>query len=260
MVFLVDRRAPRSCCGPWRRPTRRCRSAPAAGGDRRSGAARRAHARHCLRRSACGSPRRSCSCCCSSKSRSALHGARRAAAQPDGERRAGAAPRRPRRARRHPRRRPRRRPHALRAGLPARPRTSRRRSAEATMSQERTEQPTSKRLRDAAERGQVARSKEVQDVVQLAAALMTLSWVGALHGRARWPTGSARACRGSTASRTATVMPSELTAIATGYLGSLALIVGPVMADGGRRRRSPRCRRRAAGTCRGSRCSRTSAS
>ena len=46
------------------------------------------------------------------------------------------------------------------------------------MSQERTEQPTSKRLRDAAERGQVARSKEVQDVVQLAAALMTLSWVG----------------------------------------------------------------------------------
>ena len=46
------------------------------------------------------------------------------------------------------------------------------------MSQERSEQPTGKRLRDAAERGQVARSKEVQDVVQLAASLMTLSWVG----------------------------------------------------------------------------------
>ena len=71
------------------------------------------------------------------------------------------------------------------------------------MSQERTEQPTSKRLRDAAERGQVARSKEVQDVVQLAAALMTLSWVGSLHGPHAGRPASARACRGSTASRTA---------------------------------------------------------
>ena len=40
------------------------------------------------------------------------------------------------------------------------------------------EKPTSKRLSDARERGQVARSHELQDVVQLAAALMTLSWVG----------------------------------------------------------------------------------
>jgi flagellar biosynthetic protein FlhB len=97
------------------------------------------------------------------------------------------------------------------------------------MSQERSEQPTGKRLRDAAERGQVARSKEVQDVVQLAAALMTLSWVGSyMVGSLADKVGSGLSQIDGVAHRT--VMPSELTAIATGYLGSLALIVGPVMA------------------------------
>jgi flagellar biosynthetic protein FlhB len=97
------------------------------------------------------------------------------------------------------------------------------------MSQERTEKPTSKRLNDAAERGQVARSKEVQDVVQLAAALMTLSWVGSYMVRTLADkVGSGLSQIDGVAHRT--VMPSELTAIATGYLGSLALIVGPVMA------------------------------
>jgi len=96
------------------------------------------------------------------------------------------------------------------------------------MSQERTEQPTSKRLRDAAERGQVARSKEVQDVVQLAAALMTLSWVGSYMVRTLADRVGAGLSRiDGVAHRT--VMPSELTAIATSYLGWLALIVGPVM-------------------------------
>jgi flagellar biosynthesis protein FlhB len=97
------------------------------------------------------------------------------------------------------------------------------------MSQERSEQPTSKRLRDAAERGQVARSKEVQDVVQLAAALLTLSWVGSYMVRSladRVSSGLSQI--DGVAHRT--VMPSELTAIATGYLGSLLLMVGPVMA------------------------------
>jgi flagellar biosynthesis protein FlhB len=97
------------------------------------------------------------------------------------------------------------------------------------MSQERSEKPTGKRLRDAAERGQVARSKEVQDVVQLAAALMTLSWVGSYMVRTLADkVGSGLARIDGVAHRT--VMPSELTAIATGYLGSLAMIVGPVMA------------------------------
>ncbi len=95
-------------------------------------------------------------------------------------------------------------------------------------SQERSEQPTGKRLRDAAERGQVARSKEVQDVVQLAAALMTLSWVGGyMVSSLADRVGSGLARIDGVAHRA--VMPSELTAIATGYLGHLALIVGPVM-------------------------------
>jgi flagellar biosynthetic protein FlhB len=97
------------------------------------------------------------------------------------------------------------------------------------MSQERSEQPTSKKLRDAAERGQVARSKEVQDVVQLAAVLMTLTWLGSYMVQSL----AARVSSGlsqvdGVAHRT--VMPSELTAIASGYLWTLALIVGPVMA------------------------------
>jgi flagellar biosynthetic protein FlhB len=97
------------------------------------------------------------------------------------------------------------------------------------MSQERSEQPTSKKLRDAAERGQVARSKEVQDVVQLAAVLMTLTWLGGYMVQSL----AARVSSGlsqvdGVAHRT--VMPSELTAIASGYLWTLALIVGPVMA------------------------------
>ncbi len=97
------------------------------------------------------------------------------------------------------------------------------------MSQERTEQPTSKRLRDAAERGQVARSKEVQDVVQLGAALITLSWVGSyMVGALADKVAAGLSQIDGVAHRT--VMPSELTAIAAGYLGSLALIVGPVMA------------------------------
>jgi flagellar biosynthetic protein FlhB len=46
------------------------------------------------------------------------------------------------------------------------------------VSEERTEQPTSKKLRDAREKGQVARSKEVHDAFQLAAALIALTWFG----------------------------------------------------------------------------------
>jgi flagellar biosynthesis protein FlhB len=97
------------------------------------------------------------------------------------------------------------------------------------MSQERSEQPTSKRLRDAAERGQVARSKEVQDVVQLSAALLTLTWMGSyMVTSLAAKVGAGLSQIDTVAHRT--VMPSELTAIATGYLGQLLLIVGPVMA------------------------------
>jgi flagellar biosynthetic protein FlhB len=96
------------------------------------------------------------------------------------------------------------------------------------MSQERTEQPTSKRLRDARERGQVARSKEVQDVVQLSAALLVLTWVGGYMVSAlATRVGAGLGAIDGVAHRS--VMPAELTTIATGYLGNLALIVGPVM-------------------------------
>ena len=46
------------------------------------------------------------------------------------------------------------------------------------MSEERTEQPTGKKLREAREKGQIARSKEVHDAFQLAAALIALTWFG----------------------------------------------------------------------------------
>jgi flagellar biosynthetic protein FlhB len=96
-------------------------------------------------------------------------------------------------------------------------------------SQERTEKPTAKRMRDAWERGQVARSKEVQDVVQLGAALMTLTWVGgymvtSLAGRIGAGVGRIDTIAHKT------IMPAELTTIVSGYIGHLALIVAPVMA------------------------------
>jgi len=46
------------------------------------------------------------------------------------------------------------------------------------VSEERTEQPTHKKLREARERGQVARSREVHDAFQLAAVLIALTYFG----------------------------------------------------------------------------------
>ena len=95
--------------------------------------------------------------------------------------------------------------------------------------EERTEKPTQKRMRDAWERGQVARSKEAQDVVQLAAALMTLTWVGGYMVSALADRVGAGISRIDTVAHQR-IMPAELTTIVSGYLGHLALIVGPVMA------------------------------
>ncbi len=95
------------------------------------------------------------------------------------------------------------------------------------MSQDRTEQPTSKRLRDARERGQIARSKDVQDTVQLAAALAALGWLGSyMIGSLATRVGTGldsidRAARGN-------LEGAELTGLATGYTVGLALLVGPV--------------------------------
>jgi flagellar biosynthesis protein FlhB len=46
------------------------------------------------------------------------------------------------------------------------------------MAQDRTEQPTARRLRDARKKGQLARSREVVGVAQLAAVLVVLVWAG----------------------------------------------------------------------------------
>jgi flagellar biosynthetic protein FlhB len=46
------------------------------------------------------------------------------------------------------------------------------------VSEERTEQPTGRRLREARKRGQIARSREVHDAFQLAAALIALTYFG----------------------------------------------------------------------------------
>jgi flagellar biosynthetic protein FlhB len=96
-------------------------------------------------------------------------------------------------------------------------------------SQERTEKPTAKRMRDAWERGQVARSKEVQDVVQLGAALLTLTWMGGYMVSSLADRVGAGIGRIDLVAHK-TIMPAELTTIVSGHLGHLALIVGPVMA------------------------------
>jgi flagellar biosynthetic protein FlhB len=96
-------------------------------------------------------------------------------------------------------------------------------------SQERTEKPSYKRMRDAWEKGQVARSKEVQDVVQLAAALLTVSWVGGyMVTSLAAGVGAGLAHIDSVAHRP--ILPAELTTVASSYLARLGLIVGPVMA------------------------------
>jgi flagellar biosynthetic protein FlhB len=97
------------------------------------------------------------------------------------------------------------------------------------MSQEKTEQPTSKRLSDARDRGQIARSKDVQDVVQLAATLMTLTWTGSYMVRALSDGVAAGLSRIDTVAHK-TVMPAELTTIVSGHMITLAMIVGPLMA------------------------------
>jgi flagellar biosynthesis protein FlhB len=96
-------------------------------------------------------------------------------------------------------------------------------------SEERTEKPTQKKMRDAWERGQVARSKEAQDVVQLAAALMTLTWVGGYMVSSLADRVGAGITRIDTVAHQR-IMPAELTTIVSAYLGHLTMIVGPVMA------------------------------
>lgn len=97
------------------------------------------------------------------------------------------------------------------------------------MSEERTEQPTGKKLRDAREKGQIARSKEVHDAFQLAAALIALTWFGRVmvEGLSRQVVTGLEGM-GRTAKRTVT--PGDFTGLAMEMGLTLVVLVGPIAA------------------------------
>jgi flagellar biosynthetic protein FlhB len=93
--------------------------------------------------------------------------------------------------------------------------------------EERTEQPTAKRLRDARDKGQIARSRDVQDTVQLTATVMALLWMGSFMVRALADRVAIGLDGLDTAGRRP-LAPLELTSTVAGHLGALVTIVGPV--------------------------------
>jgi flagellar biosynthetic protein FlhB len=97
------------------------------------------------------------------------------------------------------------------------------------VSEERTEQPTSKKLREARERGQVARSKEVHDAFQLAAALIALTWFGRVmvEGLSRQVVTGLEGM-GRMARRTVTA--GDFTGLAMEMGLTLVVLVGPIAA------------------------------
>jgi flagellar biosynthetic protein FlhB len=97
------------------------------------------------------------------------------------------------------------------------------------VSEERTEQPTQKKLRDARMRGSLPRSKEFHDSLQFGAALIGLIWGGS-YMVARL---SSRVAEGLTLAGTRAhqvLSPIDLSSMAIDEGVSLALIVGPVAA------------------------------
>lgn len=97
------------------------------------------------------------------------------------------------------------------------------------MSEERTEQPTGKKLRDARKKGQIARSKEVHDAFQLAAALIALTWFGRVmvEGLSRQVVTGLESM-GQTAKRTITA--GDFTGLAMEMGLTLVVLVGPIAA------------------------------
>ena len=95
------------------------------------------------------------------------------------------------------------------------------------MSEERTEQPTGKKLRDAREKGQIARSKEVHDAFQLAAVLIALTWFGRVmvEGLSRQVVTGLEAM-GRMARRTVTA--GDFTGLAMEMGLTLIVLVGPI--------------------------------
>lgn len=95
------------------------------------------------------------------------------------------------------------------------------------MSEERTEKPTGKRLREARERGQVLRSRDIHDVAQFGAVIIALSWFASytLEGLAM---NVAHGLEAIGTAGTRTITAGELTGLglATGW--NLVLYSGPV--------------------------------
>ena len=95
----------------------------------------------------------------------------------------------------------------------------------------RTEKPTPKRKRDARERGQVARSRDLAGAVSLAAAVMTLAWLGSRMASAM----SARVIDGFQQigdSARDTITPASLGSTIWSDVGLLAQLAGPTAVVG----------------------------
>ncbi len=95
------------------------------------------------------------------------------------------------------------------------------------MAEDRTEQPTAKRLKDARKKGQVLRSRDVHDVAQLGAALLALAWFGRSLVEGLGHTVAAGLVQvGASAHRT--IGDAELSGLALQAGKAVALLVGPI--------------------------------
>ncbi len=95
------------------------------------------------------------------------------------------------------------------------------------MSEDRTEHPTAKRLRDASRRGQVARSRDLNDAFQLGAALIVLAYWGPslISGMGTiMSTGLTRMGEG----RSASVTSGDVVNLALGGVLQIGWLVGPL--------------------------------
>lgn len=93
--------------------------------------------------------------------------------------------------------------------------------------EERTEQPTARRLRDAREKGQIARSKDFHDALQFAGVVMALSWAGSyMVARLADVATTGLEAVGDRAHQS--LSSADVSAIALANGSALALIVGPV--------------------------------
>lgn len=95
------------------------------------------------------------------------------------------------------------------------------------MASEKTEQPTAKKLKDARERGQIARSKDLSAAFAMLAGVLVLGRMGGtLIGKLTERLASALTHVGDNPIRAVT--SGELTALVLGSAGFVAIVVGPI--------------------------------